>query len=252
MKSIKKRYKGFYILQLRLFIFQNQKHLSSCINQILNNFSEKNAVYFYINHPKLKSLQLTNPHDLLLFDDDLFSPPRIKPVTNKKVISEFPFYKKLIEKPIFKPFANRKLLSKLPFYICILDKPKITKKSKAFKNYAQCYAVKVLENKLKDLLDEMTGFKFHKMVKVILRKELENVETKYLLPIYFNSKTQIVPNYLCIDDSLNTSYETILSRTQKWIGEGSVLKIESIDGVNINISFHDQLVGSSYIKLPFE
>ena len=42
----------------------------------------------------------------------------------------------------------------------------------------------------------MTGFKIKQKLKVILRKELEDEKTKYSLPIYFNSKTQVVANDL--------------------------------------------------------
>ena len=57
----------------------------------------------------------------------------------------FPSDTSLIEKPVFKPFTNKKLLNKLPFSKCFPDEPKITKNSKAFKNYAECYTVKVLD-----------------------------------------------------------------------------------------------------------
>ena len=57
----------------------------------------------------------------------------------------FPSDTSLTEKPIFKPFTNKKLLSKLPFSKCFPGESKITKNSKAFKNYAQCYTVKVLD-----------------------------------------------------------------------------------------------------------
>ena len=98
----------------------------------------------------------------------------------------------------------------------------------------------------------MDGLKSQITVKVTFRKEIENDETMYSPPIYFNYKTQIVFSDLGINDSLTTSDKIILSRIQKWVGESSSWIIESVDGEYIDISFHNPLIGSSYIKLPEE
>lgn len=52
------------------------------------------------------------------------------------------------------------------------------------------------------------------MMKVTFCKEIEDHEIMYSLPIYFNSKIEVVVNDLRIDDSLTTSYKITLLRTQ--------------------------------------
>lgn len=77
-----------------------------------------------------------------------------------------------------------------------------------------------------------------------LCKERENGKTKYLLLIYFKSKTQTLANDLNIYNSLNFSYQTIFSKIQKWRGEGSCWAIRLIDGEYINIYIYNSLAGS--------
>ena len=59
---------------------------------------------------------------------------------------------------------------------------------------------------------------------------MENGEIRYSSPINFSSKTQIIAPDLDINNSLHTSYQTILSRTQKWLGEAFTWITKSIDG----------------------
>lgn len=66
---------------------------------------------------------------------------------------------------------------------------------------------------------------------------MENGEMRYSSPIYFSSKTQIIAPDLDINNSLHTSYQTILSRIQKWLGKGFTWITKSIDGEYNNISF---------------
>ena len=78
----------------------------------------------------------------------------MKPITDKKLLSELPFHNILIKKPVSKPFTNRKILSELSFYKRFLEKPNITKKFKIFKTLC----TKVYSRSVK--LNEMKGFKF--------------------------------------------------------------------------------------------
>ena len=63
---------------------------------------------------------------------------------------------------------------------------------------------------------------------------------------------QIVINDLDIDNSLETSQQTILLRTQRWLGEGFGWIIESIDGDYIKIPVYNPVARSSYMQLSEE
>ena len=65
--------------------------------------------------------------------------------------------------------------------------------------------------------------------------------------IYFKSNTETVINDLDINDSLETSYQQISSKVQKWLIEGSGWLIESADDDYINIFVYNRLAGSSYM-----
>ena len=59
-------------------------------------------------------------------------------------------------------------------------------------------------------------------------------------------------NDVDINGSLETSYQIIFSRIQKWLGEGSGWLIELSDSNYINISVYNPLARSSYVSLPEE
>ena len=61
----------------------------------------------------------------------------------KRIISNTSFYNALIEKPKLKHLSNIKLLHELPFY----DELSAVKKSKAFKGYARSYKVEIIDPK---------------------------------------------------------------------------------------------------------
>ena len=65
--------------------------------------------------------------------------------------------------------------------------------------------------------------------------------------LYFNSliKTVINRRY-----HLNDSLEEILNLLDIWINEGSGCIIDKIEGIYINISNYEPLLGASYISLP--
>ena len=99
-----------------------------------------------------------------------------------------------------------------------------------------------------DLLNETRGFKYHIIVKVLLKKYKSNGEIEFTR-VYFNSSTKTVINRRC---NLNKSFQEILYRIDAWINRGSGWIIELIESQYINISTYRPLVGSSYIDLPIE
>ena len=116
-----------------------------------------------------------------------------------------PFYNADIEKPKIKHLRNIDLLSELPFY----KKRRVVKTNKAFRGYAMTYKVKLIDKKdsllqleasklsikdfFNDLLDETKGFKYHIIVKILLKK-FKGSEIEFY-PVFFNSKTKTVINH---------------------------------------------------------
>ena len=166
----------------------------------------------------------------------------------------------MIEKPEIKKLVNIELWHELPFY----NELSITEVSKAFKRYVKSYKVETVDHKdpliqfkaskssikylFKDLLNEMTGFKYQITVKVLLSKEKGNGDIEYS-SVYFNSVTKTVINS---EFSLDKSFQEILYRIANWIIEGSGWIIGSINGEYVNISMHNSLIGSSFVELPSE
>ena len=146
----------------------------------------------------------------------------------KELFPILPFYKVLIEKPKIKHLSNIELLHGLPFY----DELSVVEKSESFRRYARSYKVKIIEPKdllvqleaskssieglLKDLLNEMKGFKYQITVKGFLSKHKVNEDLEYA-PVYFNSATKTVINSDKYD--LGTSFKEILCRIDNWINE---------------------------------
>ena len=169
----------------------------------------------------------------------------------KKLFQILPFYKSFIEKPEIKKLSNIKLSQELPFY----DELRIVKSSNTFNGYARSYKVEIvdlvqlqtrkssIEDLVKDLLDEMKGFKYQITVTVLLSKVKTNGSIEYL-PIYFNSTTKTVIN---LEFSLDKSFQEILYRIDNWINEGSGWIVELIDGEYVNISAYSPLAESTYI-----
>ena len=139
----------------------------------------------------------------------------------KELFQILPFYKVLIEKPKIKHLSNIELLHGLPFY----DELSVVEISKSFRRYARSYKVKIIEPKdllvqleaskssveglLKDLLNEMKGFKYQITVKGFLSKHKINEYLEYA-PVYFNSSTKTVINSDKYD--LGTSFKEIICR----------------------------------------
>ena len=176
---------------------------------------------------------------------------------NINLLKQLPFYGKTI-KPHVKKLSNLELLRELPFY----DEINISRKERAFKKYAETYQVEIINNKslsdslsvnkisIKNLFDkllrEKSGFKYILSAKIILKKRINNNEHTYST-VYFNSliKTVINRRY-----HLNESFEEILNLLDIWINESSAWTIDQIDGLYINTSNYEPLLGGSYISLP--
>ena len=176
---------------------------------------------------------------------------------NINLLKQLPFYGKTI-KPHVKKLSNLELLRELPFY----DEINISRKERAFKKYAETYQVEIINNKslsdslsvnkisIKNLFDKLlrgkSGFKYILSPKIILKKRINNNEHTYST-VYFNSliKTVINRRY-----HLNESFEEILNLLDIWINESSAWTIDQIDGLYINTSNYEPLLGGSYISLP--
>ena len=74
-----------------------------------------------------------------------------------------------------------------------------------------------IEDLLKDLLDEMKGFKYQITVAVMLNKTKINGSIEYS-PVYFNSTTKTLINS---EFNLDKSFQKILYRIDNRINEGS-------------------------------
>ena len=129
----------------------------------------------------------------------------------------------------------------------------------ALRGYAETYKVEVINNKtlsdllhvsknsikifFDELLREQRGFKYVLSTKIILKKRINDNEHKYST-VYFNSLVKTVINRRY---HLNDSFEEILNLLDIWINESSVWTIDQIDGLYINTSNYELLLGGSYI-----
>ena len=141
------------------------------------------------------------------------------------------------------------LLYKLSFY----DELNIYQMSKPFGWYARSYKAKIMDSKdplaqlessktnikdlLKDLLEEMKGFKNQITVNVLLSKQKGNGDIE-LAPVYFDATTKRVIN---LKYDLNKSFQEVLYRIDNWINEGFGWVIESVDAEYVNISIYSPL-----------
>ena len=132
----------------------------------------------------------------------------------------------------------------------IVDKPvptprtKIGQTNKALKGYTKSFEVD------KKQLDEMKGFKFVEILRMVFNKFDGDVTiTK---TAYFKSKTKTVINENDINLDLLDSSQEIKNKIPGWISEGSGWTINSIDNHYLNIIKYFPLTGLSYIKLLSE
>ena len=89
-----------------------------------------------------------------------------------------------------------------------------------------------IKDLLKDLLDEIKGFKYQITANVLLIKHKENEGIEFAL-VYFNSTTNTVINY---EHMIDKSFQEILYGIDDWNNEGSGSVIESTDAEYVNIS----------------
>ena len=86
---------------------------------------------------------------------------------------------------------------------------------------------------------------------LVFKKIESKGKTKYD-NFYLSSKAEIIINESEIDDVLQSIYTAFITNTKKSLGKGSSWIIDSVISHTISISKYNQLVGSSYIKLPKE
>ena len=67
----------------------------------------------------------------------------MKQSITKEILCKQSFYKQTINKPHVKKLSSLELLRQLPFYDGII----ISRKERAFKNYAETYQVEIINNK---------------------------------------------------------------------------------------------------------
>ena len=105
-----------------------------------------------------------------------------------------------------------------------------------------------IKNLFSDLLNELKGFKYQITVEVLLKKYKHNGEIEFR-PVYFNSVTKTVTNYIF---KLENSFQEILYMIYVWINNGYGWIIELTELQYINISTYRPLSRSSYMDLPIE
>ena len=106
--------------------------------------------------------------------------------------------------------------------------------SKAFVWYARSYKVEIVDWKnplgqlqaskssikdlLKDLLDEIKGFKYQITIKALLRKDKHNWDIEFA-PVYFNSTSKTVINFKY---DLDKSFQEVLYKIENCINKNLV------------------------------
>ena len=118
----------------------------------------------------------------------------------------------------------------------------ITKRSHAYKSYANTYSAKILnsfnselqlkntksviKSKLIDLLSELRWFKF--LTSLVLEFEkVENDDKTIYNTFYLNSKAETVINESGNDDVFESIYNTILLNIQESLGQSIFFKLYS-------------------------
>ena len=81
-----------------------------------------------------------------------------------------------------------------------------------------------IKDLLKDLVDEIKGFKYQVTVNVLLSKHKENGGIEFA-PICFNSTTKTV---ICLEYDFVQFFQEVFYRIDNWINEGSGWVIECL------------------------
>ena len=224
-----------------------------------NNINLLKQLPFYGKTIKPKIKESTNAK--LLFELPLFEKfikAKIKQLTTKKLLQEQPFYKQSIKKPRIKKSKNYELLRELLFYGDI----NILRNERAFKRHVETYKIEIIDNKslsdslsvsknsIKNLFHQLLsgkrGFKYFTSVKITLKKRINDNEVA-LRVLYFNSLVKKVINRTY---HLNDSFEEILNLLGIGLNKSSTWAIVQIDGLYINTSNYEPLLGRSYTPLP--
>ena len=161
-----------------------------------------------------------------------------------KIFKTLPFYDSYTEKPKIKKLSNIRLLKELPFY----DDLSVVKNTTAFSGYAQSYKIEIvdkkgvivqlksseirIENLFKDLLIEMKGFEYQITPCVLLSKIKSSDFIEYST-VYLNSltKTVIGEKYF-----LNECFNEIIFGLENWISHGSGWNVDSILSQYLKVS----------------
>ena len=131
--------------------------------------------------------------------------PRIKKITNAKLLSELPFFEKPVKAKI-KQLTSKKLLQEQPFYKqSINDDINISRNERALRGYAEAYKVEIINNRnlsdslsvskksVKNLFDQLLkekrGFKYIIGVKITLKKRINDNKVDPRT-VYFNSSAK--------------------------------------------------------------
>ena len=108
----------------------------------------------------------------------------------------------------------------------------------------------MVKSHLEDLLKDMKGFKFIKMLEVTFEKDTIDSKTGKRVSIYktafYNGKAKIVTKVNDIEPELNMSRQEILNTIDKWVSEGSGWDIDFIN------NHYKPLHGSNYVELPIK
>ena len=145
-------------------------------------------------------------------------------------------------------------MKELPFY----DELNSVKINNAFSGYARTYKIEIndkedvvvqlksseifLRELLKDLLNELKGFKYQITLKVLLGKANSSDETEYK-SVYFNSLTKTVINDRY---KLDDCFSEIIYRLEICISYGSGWIVEDTISQYVSISSYLPLSGSTY------
>ena len=108
----------------------------------IKNLLKQLPLYGKTVKPRIK--ELTNAK--LLFELPIFEKSikaKIKQLTTKKLLQEQPFYKQPIKTPHIKKLSNYELLHELPLY----DNINISRKERTFRGYAETYKVEIVSNR---------------------------------------------------------------------------------------------------------
>ena len=147
---------------------------------------------------------------------------------------------------------------------------KIKELNRALKEHAESYEIELqdnlnplnhfiktkalVESHLEDLLKDMKGFKFIKMLEVTFEKETIDSKTGKRVSIYkmafFNGRAKTITKANDIEPELSMSRQEIPSMIDKWVSEGLGWVIDRIDSHYINVTTYQPLHESSYIELP--